>query len=185
MSTPSAEQFLMGGGIKSAKFENVNDQIVGTIHEQPEVRQQTDLDSGKPKYWDDGRPMMQLVVTLQTDLREDAEDDGLRRIYVKGKSLTEGVREAVRKAGAKGLEVGGRLRVVYVADGEVKKRGFNPPKLYLAEYARPAAQEANGFLGLGQGGGQPQPQQSYAEPQQGYQPAASGFGQQPSAQPPF
>jgi hypothetical protein len=174
MST-DADQFLMGG-VTSAKFDNINDSITGTISEPPEVRQQTDIDTKLPMTWPDGRPMMQLVVTLQTDLRNDADDDGLRRIYVKGKSMTGAVRDAVRKAGAKGLEVGGRLQVVYVGDGEVKKRGFNPPKLYLAQYARPTTQEANAFLGL-----------TPPAPQQAPSPIAggNGFQQQPQAAPPF
>lgn len=150
MTTPTADQFLMGGGVKSAKFEMVGDAITGQVYEVPEVRQQTDLSTGELKTWQDGRPMMQLVVTLKTTLREDAEDDGLRRIYVKGKSLTEAVREAVRKSGAKGLEVGGTLAVKYTGDGEQTKRGFNPPKLYAAQYTRGNAQAANAFLSGGQ-----------------------------------
>lgn len=150
MTTPTADQFLMGGGVASAKFERVGDAITGTVHDAPEVRQQTDLSTGQPKFWDDGRPMMQLVVTLATSLRDDPDDDGLRRIYVKGKSLTDAVREAVRKAGGKGLEVGGRLTVRYTGDGAQTKKGFNPPKLYAAEYTRPTGEAANEFLGVSQ-----------------------------------
>src|SRR4051794_6202440 len=98
MSTPTADQFLMGGGVASAKFERIGDFVVGTVAEEPEVRQQTDLTTGTLKVWDDGRPMLQLVVTLQTEQRDGADDDGLRRVYVKGKSLTDAVRDAVRKA---------------------------------------------------------------------------------------
>lgn len=191
MSTPTADQFLMGGGVKSAKFANIGDGISGTISEYPEVRQQTDLKTGKLKTWDDGRPKMQLVVTLQTTLRDDAEDDGLRRIYVKGKSLTDVVRDAVRKAGAQGLEVGGQLRVQYVGDGEAANRSLDPPKLYAAEYARPQQQAAQQFLnGQPQQGFQQAPQQQgfqqpqQAPPQQGFQ-QPSGFGTQPQARPPF
>lgn len=149
MSTPTADQFLMGGGVTSAKFEAINDYVVGTITDEPEVRQQTDLNTGALKVWDDGRPMMQLVVTLQTEQRNDNDDDGLRRVYVKGKSLTDAVREAVRKAGAKGLEVGGTLKVAYVGDGVATKKGFNPPKQYLAEYTRPTGSASANFLGTG------------------------------------
>lgn len=146
MSTQSADQFLMGGGVQSAKFENVGDSVAGDVHDEPEVRQQTDLSTGALKFWDDGRPQMQLVVTLKTSLHDDADDDGLRKLYIKGKYLTEAVREAVRKAGAKGLEVGGRLQVTYTGDGPQTKRGFNPPKLYRAEYARPTSTASQQFL---------------------------------------
>jgi hypothetical protein len=146
----SAEEFLMGGGIPSAKFDTIGTTVSGTIATRPEVVQQTDLDTGEPKFWNDGKPMMQLAVTIQTELRdpEIPDDDGKRKFYVKAK-LLEAVRAAIRTAGAKGLDVGGVLTVAYVADGEVKKRGHNPPKIYSATYQPPAAAQANAFLNGG------------------------------------
>ena len=47
------------------------------------------------------------------------------------------IEEAVKKAGAKGLEVGGTLAVKYVKDGEKKNKAFNAPKLYAAKYEAP------------------------------------------------
>jgi hypothetical protein len=141
--------FLMGGGSASARFDNPGDTITGTICEAPEVRQQTDISTGQPVHWPSGDPKMQLIVTLQTTLRDDPDDDGKRRIYVKGKSLTEAVREAVRQTGAKGLEIGGTLTVTYTGDGVASQRGFNPPKLYTATYARPdTAAQTGQFLGV-------------------------------------
>jgi len=140
MTDPNA--WLMGGGGKSARFDNVGDSITGTITTPPEVKQQTNFDTGKPEFWDNGDPKMQLVVTLATDLRDptDAEDDGTRRLYVKAK-LQQAVRDAVRASSAIGLEVGGRLTVTYSGDGEAPRKGANPPKLYTATYI-PAASVA-------------------------------------------
>lgn len=151
MSTQTAEQFLMGSGIPAGKFDSHGDVISGTITMAPEVKQQTDMDTGEPKTWNNGDPMMQLIVTVQTGLGTGPDDNGERRIYVKGKSLTDAVREAVRKTGAKGLQIGGTLAVTYTGDGEAKKRGFNPPKLYAADYTLPdtTAQSGN-FLGVTQ-----------------------------------
>jgi hypothetical protein len=141
--------FLMGGGSASARFDTPGDTVTGTICEAPEVRQQTDISTGQPVHWPSGDPKMQLIVTLQTTLRDDADDDGKRRIYVKGKSLTEAVREAVRQTGAKGLELGGTLTVTYTGDGVASQRGFNPPKLYTASYSRPdTAAQSGQFLGV-------------------------------------
>jgi len=136
--TITAQDFLMGGGSKSAKFNTIGASVSGYIVREPEVKQQTEFGTGRPLTWDDGKPRLQLVVQIQTDERDpqDPEDDGIRSIYVKGKSLTNAVREAVRKAGAQGLEVGGWLTVTYVADGKAD-RGM-PPKLYTASYRRPA-----------------------------------------------
>lgn len=148
MTTP--DQFLLGGGGKSAKFDTFGDIVTGTITEPPEMRQQTKMGSGEPLTWDDGSPKMQLVVTLQTQLREDADDDGIRKVYVKGskdpasKSLHAAVAAAVVAAGAKGLQVGGTLTVTYTGNGVSKTPGFNPPKQYAAVYAQPTGAE---FLG--------------------------------------
>jgi len=136
---PSADDILMGSGSTAAKFENPGDYVTGVVASEPEARQQTDYRLGTPLTWDDGSPKMQVLITLQTDLRdpEKAEDDGLRTVYVKGKNLTKAVRDAVRDAGAKGVRTGGTLTVQYTGDGTAEK-GFNPPKLYAAKYVPPA-----------------------------------------------
>lgn len=141
---------LMGGGVPSAKFDGIGVSVTGRI-EDITASQQTDFTTGEPKAWPNGEPMMQVVVTLATDQRDPSitDDDGLRKVYVKGKSLTGAVRDAVRKAGAKGLEVGGTLTVTYTGDGVAEKRGINPPKLYAADYTKPdPAAAANAALGL-------------------------------------
>jgi hypothetical protein len=140
MSTdPNA--FLMGGGGRSAKFETAGDTITGTITGEPEIRQQTDIKTSQPKFWDNGDPQMQLVVRLQTALREDADDDGIRAIYVKGgfkaPTMQKAVADAVRASGAKGLAVGGTLTVTYTGNGPASGVGMSPPKYYTAQYQPP------------------------------------------------
>lgn len=190
MTTPTqqydANDFLMGGGIPAAKFETIGTTVSGQICAQPEVTQQSDLDTGKPLFWDDGRPRMQLVVTVQTDQRdpEIADDDGKRKFYIRAK-LQDAVRQAVRASQAKGLEVGGTLAITYVADGEQKKRGYNPPKIYSATYAPPSAAQANAFLN---GGGEVRdpwtgytvPAAQAAQPAQGPAPQWAAPAQQPA-----
>lgn len=130
-----ADAFLMGSGGRSASFKDHGDQVWGVVM-SAEVRQQTDFTSGDLLFWDDGKPRMQLVVTLLTEEREDDDDDGLRRVYIKGQ-MTKAVQEAVRKAGAKGLREGGRLVVRYVSDIPPAKRGLSPAKKYVAKYEPP------------------------------------------------
>lgn len=147
MYNNSANEFLLGGGIASAKFPVIGTTVTGTIAMQPEVQQQRDIKNNEPKTWSDGRPMQQLKVVLDTDLRdpEDPEDDGKRALYVKS-NLQKAVRDAVRASGAKGLEVGGKLTVTYTGDGEVTQRGFNAPKLYSAVYEAPGAPALEGLV---------------------------------------
>lgn len=130
---------LMGGGAPSASFLEI-----GTVHKgritDLDTQQQHDFDTGRPKFWDDGKPAMQIVVTLATDERDpnQPDDDGLRRIFIKS-AMTAAVREAVKKAGARGLGIGGVLAVKYTGDGEPKRKGGLPPKQYKATYEPPAA----------------------------------------------
>lgn len=135
--TNDANDFLMSGGVQAATFKRVGDWVEGIIAQQPQVRQQRDPATKQLKTWPDGSPAMQIHVVLQTEQRDDPEDDGLRAIYIRG-DMQRAVREAVRSAGADGLLVGGKLRVKHTALGEAKG-GLNPPKLYEAKYRPPSA----------------------------------------------
>jgi len=138
-----ANSFLMGGGgAPTAKFPTPGTTIGGRITEPPKVEQQRDIKTGEQKFWSNGDPMMQMVVTIQTDQRDPGleDDDGRRRIFVKGQ-MKNAVADAVRAAGARGLEVGGTLHVRYTHDGEATQRGFSPPKQYAAKYVPAAVNE--------------------------------------------
>lgn len=140
MYNNSANEMLMGGGIPSLKFESIGTAFSGTIAMQPEVLQQRDFTTGEPKFYDDGKPMQQIKLVLDTDQRDpdDPYDEGQRTLWVKGNLFKE-MRTAVRAARAKGLEVGGKIKVAYVGDGEPPKRGMNPPKLFKVVYEAPGA----------------------------------------------
>ena len=126
---------LLAGGGASASFPTIGTTVRGRVL-AAEAQQQKDIDTGEPKCWPDGKPMMQLVITVQTDERDASidGDDGQRRIYARGNML-KAIREATRKAGITSTPalVGADLAVKYVGDGEPTKRGFNPPKLYAAQ----------------------------------------------------
>lgn len=149
MNNDPANSFLMGAGGASAKFENPGDSVTGTVV-SAEVTNQTDMVTGAVQTWDNGEPKQQLVVTLQTSQRADGDDDGVRKVYVKGskkagsRSLHDAVASAVRASGAKGLTPGGTLTVKYIGDEPSATRGFNPRKLYEASFAPSAGGD---FLG--------------------------------------
>lgn len=147
MTTTPADDFLLSGGSPSAKFPNIGATVTGTVARVGDPMQQRDYANGNPKFWDDGSPMMQLPVDLATAERdpEIVDDDGTRTIYIKGQ-MKKAIADAVRAAGARGLAVGGTLTVTYASDGEVKKAGFNPPKIYTASYTPPAPATAEAFL---------------------------------------
>ncbi len=147
MSKDEISDFLTGGGSKSAKFEELGDSVEGTIT-SAELTQQTDLETQAPLFWTDGKPRMQLVVGIQTDgERADDNDDGVRKVYAKGgayevssgsgKSMKDAIADAVKKANAPTLEVGGWIKVAYTGEGKKTNRGFSAPKLYKAAYKAP------------------------------------------------
>ena len=150
-TTMDPNAFLNATGVPSAKFPTIGTTVKGRI-EHLEVQQQRDFTTGEPKTYDDGKPAMQLVVTLATDERdpEVADDDGMRRVFAKGQLLAA-IRSAVRQANAQ-LAVGGTLAVQYTADKPSEKRGMNPAKVYQAQYKPGAADQAavNDLLGGGQ-----------------------------------
>lgn len=137
MSYDNVNQALMGGGGRSASFKNHDDRVWGEIIKFERI-QQRDFDSGEPKVWDDGNPQMQIVISLQTDEREDEDDDGVRKVYVKEPSqMLAAMRLAVTKAGAKGIANGGKFLVQYVSDGEPKRKGMSGQKQYFVRYEAP------------------------------------------------
>lgn len=138
---------LLGGGIPAAKFQAVGDMVKGTVV-RSESAQMTDFKSRKPLFWDDGRPQMQVIVTLQTDERDPSinDDDGQRKVYVPiGKQIHRALSDALRAAGAK-LEMGGTLAVKYIGDKPSETPGFNAAKQYQAQYQPPSATAANDLL---------------------------------------
>jgi hypothetical protein len=130
MSTSTLDSLLNGGG-KSAKFPSVGTSYTGKVT-SVEVRQATNFDTGEPESWPDGNPKQQIVVSLETNLQEDADDDGARSIYIKawGDSL-KAFRQANKTAGGT-LASGDTFTATYVADGPKPARGY-PPKIYKYE----------------------------------------------------
>jgi hypothetical protein len=146
-SLDEVNDFLLGGGAKAFPFDKQGDMVTGEIVDAVK-RQQTSLDTGAPQFWDDGNPKMMLVITLQTSLRDDDEDDGKRTVYLrggnpqvaegKGTSSLKAVQDAVKKSGSKkGIELGATLSLAWTGVAP-KKGGLNPAKLYSAAF-KPAA----------------------------------------------
>lgn len=137
---------LGGEGGNAFPFDNVGDAVTGTVVAL-EQQQQTDMESGEPAWWDDAktRPKIMYAVTLQTALRDAADDDGLRTIYLRGSTKPEtqsslaAVRSAVKAAtGGYDIAYGGKLTLTFSGQEPSKQRGFSPRKLYTAQYEAPS-----------------------------------------------
>lgn len=128
---------LFMGRPEACKFDNVGDMITGIVVDQF-AQQAKDFDSGALKFWDDGRPILDPVVILQTS-------DGLRTLYVGSYRMRNAIRDAILVAGfdhggsrgVPGLRKGGRLLVRYTGNDQPARKGGQPPKLYDAGYDPP------------------------------------------------
>jgi hypothetical protein len=145
MSNDDVNRFLQGGEGKSFPFENIGDTVSGIV-KSFDMRQQTDFDTGKPSFWDDGKPKMMLVVNLQTELQTEDDDDGVRVIYArggnfqvasgKGTAMSVAIRDAMKRAGASEFVDGAKLTIQH-SGLAVPKGRFQPAKLYTATYQPP------------------------------------------------
>jgi len=145
-----SDDFMGGGGARAFPFTQPGAKVTGLITQLPEKRQQTDLNTGQPKFFrDSGDPMWVYVVQIKTDLRdpEDQFDDGIRSLWLKGGpwdpnrrvgASLRAVQEAIKAAGAKLPEIGAELTLAYVCDGPAG-RGQQAPKFYGALYVPPTA----------------------------------------------
>ena len=162
---------------KGAKFEQP-----GTSISANQIR---DFKSRQPKFFDDGQPQMQVLVTINTGVTDPMveDDDGRRTVYIKGFGLQRHAwLQALHNAGLrKAAEVrpGDRFTATFTGFGEAKP-GMNAPKLfeYVIEHQSPADLAMNQPQQPGMQQAQPAyPQQQYAPqqpmqaPNQGYAPA--------------
>lgn len=144
---PSPDDWLMGGGTKSASFDGVPPIThAGQIVDTPSLIQKRDFDTGEPLAWPDGRPKMLMQVNIATNQRDpsDPDDDGTRALYLEFRKA-QAVRDAVKKVGSNKLEVGGYLSLTYASDDLAARKGKgNPPKNFTAVYAAPDPFAATG-----------------------------------------
>jgi hypothetical protein len=157
MTDRDANDILMGGGVTSAAFPEIGTTVSGRICWGPEARQQTDMDTGEPKTFPNGDPMMQIIVHLETAERDPAnpDDDGTRALYIKF-NLLNAVRAAVktgrrargflppvhaaRRCGSGAVRGAGRraeagdLGGVRPAGSGLTRHPPPPPRLYLTPF---------------------------------------------------
>lgn len=124
----------------------MGDKVSGEVISAKRV-QQTDFQTGDPLFWSNGDPRMMSQVTIQTDLRDGEDDDGVRTLYLKGGNFEakEGVGaageralvEAMKAAGATSVDPGGKLHVAISGIAKPTTRGYQPAKLWSMKYEPP------------------------------------------------
>ena len=102
------EMFASQASVPSVKFPTEGTSYIGTVLEQ-DVMQQREFNPdgvGDLKFWDDGKPMMQVVLTCK------GMDGEVAKLYVKGRMLKV-AKAAVREAGLPSFVAGTEIGVVF------------------------------------------------------------------------
>ena len=130
----------IASGGKAFPFNEIGDKVSGTI-KLIERRQQTSFENNTPLFWDNGDPRMLTYIELETDLRDDDDDDGVRALYCKGGnfepaegsglSAERAIVEAAKKAGLKEIDPGMKLHVAFTGRAKPTTRGYQPAKLFV------------------------------------------------------
>jgi hypothetical protein len=133
---PSVDDMLAGGGSKSLSFKDfaVGDSYQGTIAGLRTVQVRNYDDPTKLEFWDDGKPKLQIEVTLDTDYRDltDDDDTGERRVFLFGQKLTA-TKEELKRKGMTKLEIGSHFKISLTGTKPAKNPRYNDVKLYGIE----------------------------------------------------
>jgi hypothetical protein len=122
---------FLAGRPPAVKFPQIGDMATGIIQELF-LQQERVYNSQDLKFWDDGRPVMQMVVIL----RMAGQDPDLQALYV-GREMRKAIVAAVQVHKVPGLRRGGHLCVRYNADDVPRTVGAKGAKLYDAAYDPP------------------------------------------------
>lgn len=132
------------------KDSQPGDTLTGTVVDAV-VRQTRDFRTGEAERWDDGNPKQQVVVKVQTDLRDDADDDGVRALYIKTwgtqkEALVNAIRDAGAKTATEALAPGAGIVATFTGTRPSQVPGGSDEKLYAYRITRPAANAVNGVV---------------------------------------
>lgn len=132
---PDPNDLLGTRSIPSISFKDakIGDSFTGVITDLRTVQVRS-YDSGEPEFWDDGKPKLQIEVTLATDYLDPSldEDDGTRRVYLFGQKLSAAKQEMKAKGLSK-LEKGMKFTISFVGEKPASNKKYNNVKMYGIE----------------------------------------------------
>ncbi|WP_069167262.1 hypothetical protein [Nocardia altamirensis] len=117
-----------------SKHDEPGTTVAGLVIGQ-EMTTQRDPKTGKQKLRQ-GQPIPQLEVVILTSWQTDPDDDGARKLFVRG-NLQQAIKKAIIDAGDDDLRTGARLTITFTGTGQAFNADYAPPKLYRAKYEPP------------------------------------------------
>lgn len=161
--------------------------VSGTITGS-DYRQVTDYSTKQPAFFPSGDPKMQIIINLHTNLRDNADDDGERSVYIpmwgaKKYALLDAIKAAGMTSASEAFTPGNLFAATFV--GEERKQGSTgsyTEKIYRYEIRR--GQQAAQAVDQALQGGSPwnQPQAPTAAPSPAPVPVQQAY-QQPASAP--
>lgn len=141
MAYDSPDEWLKGGKGSPAYFkrgDQYGKKLVGKIV-KVSVQQERDFKTSDLKFYNDGNPIQQLVIELQTEYRDaaDPDDKGLRRTFLKNRHKPALIK-AVQAGGGEVLQVGAIFTQEYTGDTDNDDPKMNPSRDYTFTYVSPA-----------------------------------------------
>lgn len=141
---PEASDLLVGSSTPTLSFKDtaVGEGFEGTVISARTVQVRNYEDPTKLEFWDDGKPKLQIEVTLATDYADptDPDDDGSRRVFLFGQKL-RAAQDEFRKKGLKKLEAGYQFKITLTGTKPSQNKRYNDVKLYAIEI-NPATSDA-------------------------------------------
>lgn len=134
MAQPQYDDPLGYEKAPSLSFKDVPEGTVykGVITARPKLVPSRDFETGQPKTWPDGNPVMSVVVML------DVEGEARSLWAQKPSSMFAALVAAQKNAGAGPMEEGGTLYVKFTGTTpNTKNPKLNPAKQYAAKYEPP------------------------------------------------
>ena len=133
---PDANDLLAGSSVPSLSFKDlaVGDSYEGVITGLRTVQVRNYEDPTKLEFWDDGKPKLQIEVTLSTSYADptDPDDEGSRRVFLFGQKL-RAAQDEMRKKGLKKLEIGSQFIITLTGTKPSQNKRYNDVKLYGIE----------------------------------------------------
>ena len=133
---PGVDDLLGGVSVPSLSFKDtkVGEGYQGTIVDLRTVQVRNYEDPTKLEFWDDGKPKLQIEVTLATSYADptDPDDDGRRRVFLFGQKL-KATKDEMAKKGIKKLELGSTLKITLSGTKPSQNKRYNDVKLYAIE----------------------------------------------------
>lgn len=129
----SFEALLAGGEGVTLKPTTIGETLGGVIV-AAESRQVMDYSTQEPKTWKDGKPQIQIVITVTTGNKTDDGEDELGKIYIKTwGEQKQALLAAIRDTGLDAdhaLAPGNTMTVTYRGEKPNENPRFNAVKLY-------------------------------------------------------